>query len=313
MCIVSIKELQVKYSFRGHDYQITSIVWMRNGALSQGVLADDEDDCFDVYNDANFRDDFGVGKQRVAHEKVNEEVVESPPATSTNKNFDFVEACQTLKEEMLMPKNGEHPATPQRLRQPDRDECQRAAQIDASYDESDFSRESNASSDDLENMFEKIDLNEVDDLNLITLDQQMKVWVWDVRLNCAKGSFKISSRGGQGSRNAKQAPSFPAQMYLLGDNRTIVGNTCHGSYFSLNLLFDVAKNKLEFDYQVKQNSGPIVVMSALDSQQLLTYTPYQKISVMRYESPAEVHIVRQAPVNNYGGRSIAVSGVNPMR
>lgn len=306
--VVSIKDRVVKYSFRGHNYQVSSIVWMRNLKSNQSGI-DEDDDCFDVYDDSNFRGEFGVEKKVQPNQSFADypgEPVESPPS---NTNFDFAEACQTLKEEMLVKKQEEAMGTPQRPTQPDREECkQRSVDNEGNNSMSEgFSNESNASSE-LENMFEKIEIADaVDDLTLITLDQNMNVWVWDVQMNCGKGNFRIPSSA---KRNVKQT-HYHAQMVLLGDGRTMVGNTCNGVYFSLNLFFDDQKNKLEWDYKVKENV--CVVLAATEKQKFIAFYPHHAIRVMEYVSPREEKLVREFPVYNSMGRAIAVSDVNPMR
>lgn len=311
--IVSLKDLSVKYSFRGHDYQVTSIVWMRDiSNASQGQIEDD-DDCFDVYNDAHFRDDFGVEKPKVRESAFKEEPENSP--SSSNKNFDFAEACQSLKEEMMTKKGAKDQETPKQPRQPNREDCKRSGNVDESNEgslASGFSNESNASSNNIENMFEKIDLNEVEDLTLVTLDQHNNVWVWDVQLNCAKGNFKITSRGSHGNRYKKQQPVYhTSQIFLLGDNCTLVGNTSSAAYFSLRLHFDMHKNKLDFDYQVIENNS--IVLTAVGQQKYLAFYSYHAMRVMEHLKTGDVKVAMELPLYNSIGRTIAVSDVNPMR
>lgn len=304
--IISIKDLSVKHLFRGHDHQVSSIIWMRNISGSGGPL-DEDDDCFDVYNDDHFRDDFGVEKNGppVA---LKETPVDSPPA---NSNFDFVEACQTLKEDIISQKDGELTSTPQRPTQPNAEECKKGLLNDSNVSlSSGISNESNASSN-LENMFEKIDINGSEELTMITLDQHMNVWVWDVRLNCAKGHFRISSQSKQSSRPGNKPNFRSAQMFALGDNRTIVGNTSNGAFFSLNLLFDADKNKVDYDYQVTENIS--VALAPVQKNKFLAYYPYHTIRLMEYVSPKSATQISEFPVYNSMGRSIAVCEANPMR
>lgn len=309
VCIIAINDLTVKYTYRGHNYSITSIIWMNDLNNHQSALGaavpDDDGDCFDIYDDDNFRDDFGAEKPKP---KVREspnafpeapEVVENTPS---NTNFDFVEACQSLKEEMLQSKNAADMRTPQRPVLPAREECHTKQGLNESEVSlpSGFSADSNES---IENMFEKIDLNENTNLTLVTLDQHMNIWVWDVRLNCAKGNFKISSRG-----NQKCQP----QMFLLEDKQTIVGNTHTSAFFSLLIQFDERKNKLDFDYQLRDNNS--IVLGSVDKKKYLAYYPYHSIRLMEVMNSKEhIKTVREFAVYNSTGKTIAVSELNPMR
>lgn len=299
LVIVSIKDLIVKHLFRGHDHKVSSIIWMRN--ISGGPL-DEDDDCFDVYNDDHFRDDFGVEKKSAAPSVcLKDTPVESPPV---NNKFDFVEACQTLKEEIILQKNEVPFSTPQRPTQPSAEECTKSPLNDSNVSLS-------SGSSNLENMFEKIDINEeAEDLTMVTLDQNMNVWVWDVRLNCAKGSFRISSKS-HSNQSGQAGNKHPAQMFALGDNRTIVGNTSNGTLFSLNLLFDAEKNKVDYDFQLTKNIS--VVLAPVEKNKFLAYYPYHAIRLMEYVSPSCAKQIREFPVYNSMGRSIAVCEANPMR
>lgn len=310
--VVSLSKMTVKYSFRGHNYEITSIVWMRNSPsnASGGTLADN-DDCFDVYNDDHFRDDFGTMKPKSRERDDFLAGVDNvaPPASSNN-DFNFVEACQSLKEDLLRKKTE---GTPLRRTQPDREECQKVDldNTDGSLS-SGFSNQSNASSS-IENRFEKIDLDDCEDLSLVTLDQQMNVWVWDVKLSCAKGNFRIKSTAvtRRGVQNNKKASNHSATLFLLSDQRTMVGNTNTAGFFSLQINFDTGANKLDFDYQVTENNS--FVLGTTRDQRFLAYYPYRTMRLVEYVNARETRVIQEFSTYNSLGRTISVSEVNPMR
>lgn len=308
--VVSLNNMTLKYSFRGHNYEITSIVWMGN-ISSEEDNAVDNDDCFDVYNDDHFRDDFGTMKPKSRGRDdflVGGVDNVAPPASSSN-DFNFVEACQSLKEDLLRKKKNE--GTPLRATQPDREECQRVdlENTDGSLS-SGFSNESNASSS-IEIRFEKIDLDDCEDLSLVTLDQHMNIWVWDVKLNCAKGNFRIKpSAGGRSVQNKKASIHSPT-LFLLSDQRTMVGNTNTAGFFSLQINFDPRTNKLDFDLHQKDNNS--LVMGTTRDKRFLAYYPYRTMRLVEYVNARETRVVQEFSTYNSLGRTIAVSAVNPMR
>lgn len=308
--VVSLNNMTLKYSFRGHNYEITSIVWMGN-ISSEEDNAVDNDDCFDVYNDDHFRDDFGTMKPKSRGRDdflVGGVDNVAPPASSSN-DFNFVEACQSLKEDLLRKKKNE--GTPLRATQPDREECQKVdlENTDGSLS-SGFSNESNASSS-IEIRFEKIDLDDCEDLSLVTLDQHMNIWVWDVKLNCAKGNFRIKpSAGGRSVQNKKASIHSPT-LFLLSDQRTMVGNTNTAGFFSLQINFDPRTNKLDFDLHQKDNNS--LVMGTTRDKRFLAYYPYRTMRLVEYENARETRVVQEFSTYNSLGRTIAVSAVNPMR
>lgn len=292
--------MTIKYSFRGHNYQITSMIWMRN--LSDGLnTSANNEDCFDIYAD-DLKEEFGTDPTRHLDSDAYQGTRESPPS---NNQFDFVEACQMLKEDMLRAKQENQELEPDSV-QPNREECHQ--DLDATDESlpSGFSNESNAS---MEQLFEKIDINDAEDLTLVTLDQHMNVWVWDVRGNRAKGSFKITSR----NQKQKKPVYYPAQFYLLDDSQTIVGNTCNSGFFSLLLSFDKRTNQLDFDYRVADNIS--LVLGSLSERQFLSFFPYHSMNLMQFDDQLvpNYQVVKEYPVYNSVGRTISVCNVNPMR
>lgn len=301
LVVLSIKDMSVKYSFRGHNYQITSMVWLRNITDALHDPPEDDEDCFDIYS-ADLKEEFGTDNNRHLESDAYQGNRESPPC---NNQFDFVEACQMLKEDMLRSK--EQKVTPKPV-QPNREDCPKELNDSDASLSSGFSNETNASSN-IEELFEKIDISEAEDLALVTLDQHMNVWVWEVHANRAKGNFKISCRFSK----QKKPVYHTAQFFLLDDAKTIVGNTCNAGFFTLLLSFDREKGRLDFDYQVSENNS--MVLGAVKDRQFLCYYPYHSIRLMEFEkqNKKNCRVVREFPVYNNVGRSIGVSSVNPMR
>lgn len=203
-------DLSILHKLRGHDTEITSIDWIKlsNFASTAAARAKkvaktrrkpqpivDSGDMFDIYSFDYLENEFGTLSD------VNP-IVEEPKQQlniQNNEGFDFVEACQNLKEDILRPDN------------PEADEENEVHQSEIPENGTDGSEHSDCRSEDfvaVNETLRQLDLTDRADvsaietesdtiLSIVTASREPVIWIWDLNAGAAleKVAFKSSPKG----------------------------------------------------------------------------------------------------------------------
>ncbi|XP_063698982.1 protein rigor mortis [Culicoides brevitarsis] len=204
--ILSLKTMSIIHTMRGHETEIRSLDWIK---VPQVPV--EEEDLFDVYqqNDIN---EFGVQKASNRTFDMDEIVTESKPMENmTEEKFDFAEACQALKQD-IMSKKEQKPQT--EVNYNDVKDHAKKADTDSFSEISDApSRENDFKSVEDEpslvvNNTKSDDKSEEDLILLVSSSLEPRVWIWDTQKGCALD--KIQLPGGN-YRDSTKIRSFTAK------------------------------------------------------------------------------------------------------
>ena len=113
--LIALDKMDIVARLRGHDMEITSLDWMflsisakpveakEKVSLEKLIASTDTNDCFDIYTD-NVEPEFGEYRGETAGDRSDDEEVnksEIQEKILSNSNFNFLEACNDLKNEIL--------------------------------------------------------------------------------------------------------------------------------------------------------------------------------------------------------------------
>lgn len=112
--LIAYDKMEIVAKLRGHDTEITSLDWMylsmkpppveadSKVSLEKLIASTDTSDCFDIYVD-NVETEFGVYESAVETCSDDEETNQSEfqEKILNNSNFNFLEACNNLKGDIL--------------------------------------------------------------------------------------------------------------------------------------------------------------------------------------------------------------------
>lgn len=233
-------DLSILHKLRGHDTEITSIDWIQlNNYASSTVVAAavrtkkvaksrrkpepivDEGDMFDIYSFDDLQYEFGT----ISDVNPIQEEPKQHLSIQSNEGFDFVEACQSLKEDILRPNN------------PEADEADEVHQSEIPEFASDGSDQSDCHSDDfvaVNDSLRQLDLKDKADatpriqsesdtiLSIATASREPFVWIWD--LNSGAALEKISFKTSQKASDIK----FQGLTARWMDEKTIITNSPNG-------------------------------------------------------------------------------------
>lgn len=109
--LIDSEKMNILGKFRGHDAEITCldfIVRSKEQKIAQAVTAATAaDDMFDIYSYEKVENEFGVYRENVEDRSDDEETnqAEFQEKVHNTTNFDFLEACSSLKETILTSKD----------------------------------------------------------------------------------------------------------------------------------------------------------------------------------------------------------------
>lgn len=121
--LMNLKKMEILYKLRGHDTEITSIDWMLipnkpksvvdhvvdpvekldNSAEKLKELLDplNNVDTFDIYSYDHLENEFGTIQEKFTEEEEPEVCELQEKEIDQNENFNFIEACQSLMEDII--------------------------------------------------------------------------------------------------------------------------------------------------------------------------------------------------------------------
>lgn len=122
--LMSLKKMEILYKLRGHDTEITSIDWMLIPNKPKQVVefvvddpiekVDDPSkklkelldplnnvDTFDIYSYDHLENEFGTIQEKFTEEEETEVCEFQEKEIEQNENFNFIEACQNLMEDII--------------------------------------------------------------------------------------------------------------------------------------------------------------------------------------------------------------------
>lgn len=118
----TLDKLEIKFKLRGHDSEITCLGWtafvvdqdpgtpgrsknLKKKSKAPPKPAPADDDCFDIYSFDHLEEEFGTFAPKAMEQESDQEELESTEKLPANSNFDFIEACQSLKNDILLETN----------------------------------------------------------------------------------------------------------------------------------------------------------------------------------------------------------------
>lgn len=292
--------MSILHKLRGHDTEITSIDWIKlsnctsssNCTTSNCTSTDtstvatrtkkvaksqsrrkpqpivDSGDMFDIHSFDYLENEFGTlsNVNRIQEEPKQHLNIQN------NESFDFVEACQSLKEDILRPTN------------PEADEENEVHRSDIPEAGSDGSDRSDCRSEDFVDVnqsLRQLDLEDRDHkspmnkpeadtiLSVVTASREPFFWIWDLNSGAAleKISYKTSHKASDIKFQGRCLVriSFPkclmSSIYLLPgltakwiDEKTIVTNSPNGDIRRHSVSFTDKKYENHFRYHFLRKS-----------------------------------------------------------
>lgn len=337
--LIAYDKMEIVAKLRGHDTEITSLDWMylsmkpppveadSKVSLEKLIASTDTSDCFDIYVD-NVDTEFGVYESAVETCSDDEETNQSEfqEKILNNSNFNFLEACNNLKGDILAEETkGE---TSEGTFEENKEQYGVKNETNPSCDES---LESNASSrtpvlteeslnfvEEAQRMKDfvivsKEEVAQVDDIPVLASGSREQVaWLWDVN---EKTSFcKIKW-------HPKTRPSLPAPFtnVLWIDEQTILVTDGNGDIIEYKVSLDVntktltAKEQKEKKFDAK---GVLNICKSDDSSVLWTSSIHRHISCLSLKQTLEkivsldtiqlrIHYIVENPIDS---NVIAIGG-----
>lgn len=209
--------MSILHKLRGHDTEITSIDWIKLNsnpvpalpvARPQKVAKSrrkpqpivDNNDMFDIYSFDYLENEFGTLSNFNSVKNTQEEPKQQLNIQN-NEGFDFVEACQSLKEDILRPNNQEgdeenevhHSEIPELCTDGSSD-CHSEDFVDVNDPQRQSDLEDNA-----DNESPRITSDSI--LCIATASREPFVWIWD--LNVGSALEQITFKSTQKSSDVK--------------------------------------------------------------------------------------------------------------
>lgn len=114
--LMNLKKMEILHKLRGHDREITSMDWIllpnkpnaptapvavapAAGTLQEMLDPLNNVDTFDIYSYDHLENEFGTIQEKFTEEEPEEEIPEKE--IEQNENFNFIEACQNLMEDII--------------------------------------------------------------------------------------------------------------------------------------------------------------------------------------------------------------------
>lgn len=268
--LIAVDTMQITAKLRGHDTEVTSLDWMyfsmtqakevphKKGvanSLENLIASTDTSDCFDIYVE-NVEPEFGVYGAAFEAKSDDEEVIdgELQEKIANNANFNFLEACNDLKGDIL----ADEEATGDSAKGTYEDNKERYGVQNEKHPSLNGSLDSNASSrtpvlteeslnylDECQRMKDfvivsKEDVAQIDDFPVLASGSREQVaWLWDVNERTA--FCKINWR-------VKTRPALPTPFtsVLWIDQDTLLVTDGNGDINEYKICFDPHVMKLTF-------------------------------------------------------------------
>ncbi|KAJ6642190.1 Protein rigor mortis, partial [Pseudolycoriella hygida] len=314
--IAKVSDLSVLHKLRGHDAEITSIDWIEfdtnppvaerskkvaRSRKPQPIV--DSSDIFDIYSYDYLEDEFGTLRD------VNPSIEEPKPLiVASNENFDFVEACQNLKEDILRPKNPEDYEDDRSENSELRNETDESGDSDDDVDGNESVRQVDIEDKSDESPKSRCDSNSV--LCIATASREPFVWIWDLNSGAALEKIKLKSSL-KSSENKMQGLTV---RFL--DEKTLITNSPNGDLFKFSVsltdkklsyatLKDSFKEKLIFNFTLNRKTQQFWAVSL---KRLIICTDLLNFdkTLISYSTMAEkLHTIKESP---HDMNKIAVAG-----
>lgn len=211
--LCSSTDLSILHKLRGHDMEITSIDWiqLKNTASTPAVRAKkvaksrrkpepivDSGDMFDIYSFDYLENEFGT----LSNVNPSQEEARLHMSTQNNEDFDFVEACQSLKEDILRPNNPENDdeseVQPSEIPEvgasgSDPSDCR----SDEFVDVNDSLRQLDLTDRAIQSPRRQTDVDSV--LSVVTASREPFMWIWNLNSGAAleKIPFKLPQKASE--------------------------------------------------------------------------------------------------------------------
>jgi WD40 repeat protein len=309
--LIALDKMEITARLRGHDMEVTSLDWMYlsmtpkvgNVSLENLIASTDTSDCFDIYTD-NTEPEFGDfrGETKEVEVKGREMV--------NNSNFNFLEACSELKNEILAEDGGNDNCPQEKFED-------NAARFNIQTPKTPSeSLESNASSDSLKleaKDFVVVSKKDVD-LEVPVLasgSQEQLAWLWDVEQRAQFCKIKW---------HPKNRPALPSPFtnVLWMNQETLLVTDGNGDINEFEISLDVNARKLTSKAKERKFDarGVLNLCRSKDGAVLWTSSIHRHISCLEVAKNFEkvisldtmqlrVHFVVENPIDS---NVIAIGG-----
>ncbi|XP_037035514.1 protein rigor mortis [Bradysia coprophila] len=321
--ISKVSDLSILHKLRGHDTEITSIDWIQLTNIAstpasrtkkvaksrrKQVPIVDSGDMFDIYSFDYLENEFGT----LSNVNPIQEESRLNVSTQQNEDFDFVEACQSLKEDILRPTKPED----------DENEVQQSEIPEFDASGSDCSNSRSEEYVEVNDSLRQLDLADIDDhppriqtevdsiLSVVTASREPFMWIWN--LNTGAALEKIPFKSSQKASEVK----FQGLTARWVDEKTLITNSPNGDLIKYTValtdnkltyttLKDTFKEKLIFNFALDRTNKHLWAVSLKRSIVCTDLQDLDKTLMWNSTLAEKLYTIQESP---HDMNKIAVAG-----
>lgn len=281
---------------RGHDTEIRSLDWIK-------VIPEEkqEEDLFDMYTYDDVETEFGVIKDKGLKDDTEEPeipnsdgVFRAADENTTQASFDFTEACESLRQQILYSKDGENVsknAAVMDLEFVEKSDMKNGdggekTQSFASSNQSVSSRDSLSENELQRDAKKDFDMNTFDQILLVSSAYENTIWIWDVKTGRSLEKIHIPTSHRPGFKTKTYCAKWLNSHNILTTDHTgfvtlwdieFKEENCisiHKSRqeFSVRAITDIAIDLKTEKFWTISMHGPVTCLSLSEREPLIDYT-----------------------------------------
>lgn len=341
--LISVDKMEVVSKLRGHDTEISSLDWMylsmkaskeaamekdSKCSLEKLIASTDTYDCFDIYEDSNDQE-FGVYNRSIEQKSDDEEanVGDMQEKIVSNSNFNFLEACSSLKSQILdddsmkvdSPKGTyEENKDQYGVKNPDNASLDESLQSNASSRTPVLTEESLNYLDECQRMKDFVivteeEIAQIDEIPVLASGSREQIaWLWDVNERTSFSKIKWHPK----SRTVLPS-AFTNVLWI--DQSTLLVTDANGDINEYKISLDINTRALTFKEQKDKKfdaKGVLSMCRTDDSSLIWTSSIHRHISCLdvakEYEKiisldtiQLRIHYIAENPIDS---NVIAIGG-----